>query len=139
MDYNLYSIIGLVCKCGNKKETDLQNAEKFLNERFQNKDSEIFVAENEESKIIGFVQLYPIFSSTRMQKLWLLNDLYVDEHYRGKGVSILLIDESKKLCKQTEACGLILETAKTNQIGNQLYTKTGFTLDSEHNYYSWDN
>lgn len=122
-----------------KKETDLHNAEKFLNERFQNEDSEIFVAENEESKIIGFVQLYPIFSSTRMQKLWLLNDLYVDEHYRGKGVSILLIDESKKLCKQTEACGLILETAKTNQIGNQLYTKTGFTLDSEHNYYSWDN
>lgn len=122
-----------------KKETDLHNAEKFLNERFQNKDSEIFVAENEESKIIGFVQLYPIFSSTRMQKLWLLNDLYVDEHYRGKGVSILLIDESKKLCKQTEACGLILETAKTNQIGNQLYTKTGFTLDSEHNYYSWGN
>lgn len=122
-----------------EKETDLQAAEKFLNERIQNGDSEIFVTENEERRIIGFVQLYPIFSSTRMQKLWLLNDLFVDENYRGKGISLSLINESKKLCKQTDACGLILETAKTNEIGNNLYPKTGFTLNSEHNYYSWGN
>ncbi len=121
-----------------ENKTDVETAEKFLNERLQNGDSEIFVAENEESKIVGFIQLYQIFSSTRMQKLWLLNDLFVDENYRGKGVSVLLINESKKLCKQTEACGLILETAKTNEIGNHLYHKTGFTLDIEHNYYSWD-
>jgi len=84
-----------------ENKTDVETAEKFLNERLQNGDSEIFVAENEESKIVGFIQLYPIFSSTRMQKLWLLNDLFVDENYRGKGVSVLLINQSKKLCKQT--------------------------------------
>ncbi|MDC6456642.1 GNAT family N-acetyltransferase [Flavobacteriaceae bacterium] len=121
-----------------ENKTDVETAEKFLNQRLQNGESEIFVAENEESKIVGFIQLYPIFSSTRMQKLWLLNDLFVDENYRGKGVSVLLINQSKKLCKQTEACGLILETAKTNEIGNHLYHKAGFTLDIEHNYYSWD-
>ncbi|MDB9888724.1 GNAT family N-acetyltransferase [Flavobacteriaceae bacterium] len=121
-----------------ENKTDVETAEKFLNQRLQNGESEIFVTENEESKIVGFIQLYPIFSSTRMQKLWLLNDLFVDENYRGKGVSVLLINQSKKLCKQTEACGLILETAKTNEIGNHLYHKTGFTLDIEHNYYSWD-
>jgi len=121
-----------------ENKTDVETAEKFLTQRLQNGESEIFVAENEESKIVGFIQLHPIFSSTRMQKLWLLNDLFVDENYRGKGVSVLLINQSKKLCKQTEACGLILETAKTNEIGNHLYHKTGFTLDIEHNYYSWD-
>ena len=121
-----------------ENKTDVETAEKFLNERLQNGDSEIFVAENEESKIVGFIQLYPIFSSTRMQKLWLLNDLFVDENYRGKGVSVLLINESKKLCKQTEACGLILETAKTNEIGNHFSHKTGFHLAIAHNYYSWD-
>lgn len=36
------------------------------------------------------------------------------------------------------ACGLILETAKTNIVGNELYPKVGFSLDKEHNYYSWD-
>lgn len=122
-----------------EKQSDLQSAEHFLHERLQNKDSEIFVAENTENELVGFVQLYPIFSSTRMQKLWLLNDLFVDNRYRGKGISVELINESKKLCQETNACGLVLETAKTNDIGNGLYPRTGFSLDKEHNYYSWDN
>jgi len=29
-----------------------------------------------------------------------------------------LINEAKNLCKETNACGLILETAKSNEIGN---------------------
>ena len=89
--------------------------------------------------MVGFVQLYPIFSSTRMQRLWLLNDLYVEKIYKGKGISKQLIEISKSLCKQTNACGLILETAKTNIVGNELYPKVGFSLDKEHNYYFWDN
>lgn len=122
-----------------EKETDIQSAEKFLIERIQNKESEIFLTENREGEIVGFVQLYPIFSSTRMQRLWLLNDLFVDEEHRGLGISKQLIEISKELCKQTNACGLILETAKTNEVGNNLYPQTGFTLDNEHNYYSWNN
>ncbi len=122
-----------------EKESDLQGSEKFLFERTQNNDSEIFVAENNENDFVGFVQLYPIFSSTMMKRLWLLNDLFVDENYRSQGISVLLINEAKNLCKETNACGLILETAKSNEIGNKLYPKTGFSLDLEHNYYSWDN
>lgn len=121
------------------KKSDLQSSEKFLRERIKNNESEIFVAENNNEELVGFVQLYPIFSSTKMQKLWLLNDLFVEENQRGKGVSILLIEESKKLCVETNACGLILETAKSNEIGNKLYPKTGFSLDKEHNFYSWNN
>jgi GNAT superfamily N-acetyltransferase len=121
------------------KESDLQGSEKFLNERLEKNESEIFVAENEQDKLIGFVQLYPIFSSTSMKRLWLLNDLFVADNYRGKGISVLLIEAAKKLCTETKACGLMLETAKSNEIGNKLYPKMGFSLDIEHNYYSWDN
>ncbi len=120
-----------------EKKTDLKSAEKFLLERIQNNESQIFVVEN-NSNLAGFVQLYPIFSSTRMKRLWLLNDLFVDKKYRGQGVSVLLINRAKQLCEQTNACGLILETAKSNIVGNQLYPKTGFVLDTEHNFYSWD-
>jgi len=122
-----------------EQKSNIIGSNKFLLERFENKQSKIFVAENELYEIIGFIQLYPIFSSTRMNKLWLLNDLFFSEKFRGKGVSVLLIEEAKKLCKKTNACGLILETAKTNEIGNSLYPKTGFLLDLEHNYYSWEN
>ena len=73
-----------------------------------------------------------------MKRLWLLNDLFIEEKYRGRGLSKQLINASKKLCEQTDACGLLLETAKTNVIGISLYENTGFLLDKEHNYYSWD-
>ena len=122
-----------------ENESDKQKANEFISERLKLNDSEIFVAENDNKKIIGFVQLYPIFSSTRMQRLWLLNDLFVNEENRGKGVSKQLIQTGKELCKQTNACGLILETAKNNIIGNSLYPNIGFSLDEEHNYYFWNN
>jgi len=122
-----------------KKKSDLASSKKFLLERIQNKESEIFVAENNKNTLVGFVQLYPIFSSTKMKKLWLLNDVFVSENSRGQGISVLLINEAKKLCKETNACGLVLETAKSNDIGNKLYPKTEFSLDIDHNYYFWDN
>ncbi|TAE71478.1 MAG: GNAT family N-acetyltransferase [Bacteroidetes bacterium] len=122
-----------------EKKSDLKQAEIFLSERIQKKESEIFVVETDDNNLVGFVQLYPIFSSTKMKKLWLLNDLFVDKQHRGKGISKQLIEISKELCKQTNACGLVLETAKSNEVGNKLYPQTGFVLDSEHNYYSWEN
>lgn len=120
------------------KESDIPAAENFLKDRIQNKDSEIFVAEN-ENKLVGFVQLYPIFSSTRMKRYWLLNDLYVNKHYRGKGFSKELIEEAKELCRSTNACGVLLETGKNNEIGNQLYPSCGFELYDSVNFYEWTN
>jgi ribosomal protein S18 acetylase RimI-like enzyme len=122
-----------------KKESDLEAAKKFLSERITQSDSEIFVAAADGNKLVGFVQLYPLFSSTRMKKLWLLNDLYVLPSHRGQGISKLLIEEAKDLCRRTDACGMMLETAKSNEVGNSLYPAAGFELDGEHNYYEWDN
>ncbi len=121
-----------------EKESDIKKAEGFISERLTMNDSQIFVAETDDKYLVGFVQLYPVFSSTRMKRLWLLNDLFVDKAHRGKGISKQLIESSKELCRQTNACGLILETAKANVVGNGLYPKVGFSLDKEHNYYSWD-
>jgi len=90
------------------KESDIPAAESFLKDRIENKDSEIFVAES-EGDLVGFVQLYPLFSSTRMKRYWLLNDLFVNENYRGKGFSKELIEEAKELAKCTNAAGILLE------------------------------
>lgn len=120
-----------------KKVSDIDSAIEFLSARIENNESVIYVAE-EDGKLLGFTQLYPLFSSTNMKRLWLLNDLFVDEHHRGKGISVMLIDKAKELCEQTNAHGLMLETDKTNAIGNALYPRAGFTLDAEHNYYYWN-
>ena len=121
-----------------EKEPDLKAAGIFLSERIKRSESVIFVADSDGGELIGFVQLYQVFSSTRMKRLWLLNDLFVEEKFRGKGISAGLIEQPKKLCRETGACGLILETAKSNHIGNALSPKTGFQLDEGHNFYHWD-
>ena len=121
-----------------KKDTDIEGARKFLLERIKNNESEILVAESDRDEMVGFVQLYPVFSSTRMKRLWLLNDLFVKPEFRSKGISVALINECKEICRQSGSCGMILETAKDNAIGNSLYLKTGFLPDSDHNYYEWE-
>lgn len=118
------------------KTSDVPAAEQFLTERIENGDSKIFVAENEE-RLVGFVQLYPLFSSTRMKRYWLLNDLFINESYRGKGFSKELIERAKEMAKSTDACGILLETGKSNDIGNKLYPSCGFELYDEVNFYEW--
>lgn len=120
------------------KQGDTSGAKKFLLERIGNKESVIYVAGNDSGQLVGFVQLYPLFSSTNMGRLWLLNDLYVAPEYRGLKISKLLIDRSKQLARETNAIGISLETAKTNDIGNNLYPATGFEVDEEHVYYFWE-
>ncbi len=122
-----------------RNNSDKYGAKKFLAERLKNKDSEIFVCETNENNLVGFVHLYPLFSSTRMKKLWLLNDLYVNPEYRGKGISVKFIERAKKLVADSSACAMFLETEKSNLIGNNLYLKTGFKLNEGSNFYEWNN
>ena len=121
-----------------RKASAVQSAKTFLEERISNKDSEIFVAQNTTNKLVGFVQLYPLFSSTRMKKFWLLNDLFVHPEFRGNGISIGLIQKAKDLVLESKACGMYLETEKSNLIGNALYPKTGFELNTSVNFYEWN-
>jgi GNAT superfamily N-acetyltransferase len=117
---------------------DMQRARDFIAQRINRNDAEIFIAEMEHGHLAGFVQLYPLFSSVRTKRLWLLNDLYVTPAFRGRRLSVALIDRAKQLTRDTGAAGLMLETARSNTIGNALYPATGFALDNDHNYYSWD-
>lgn len=118
------------------KESNIDISKEFLDSRIINKDSKIYVCEA-GNNIIGFVQLYPLFSSTRVSKYWLLNDLFVDVKERGNGYSKLLIERAKKLVIESNACGMMLETDKSNNIGNKLYPITGFKMNELSNFYEW--
>ncbi|MEM9982227.1 MAG: GNAT family N-acetyltransferase [Bacteroidota bacterium] len=119
-----------------RQKSDLIAAEAFLQERMTKAESVIFVAEV-DNQLVGFTQLYPLFSSVRMKRLWLLNDLFVQPASRGKGISKQLINRAKQLAVETQAAGLTLETEQTNDIGNQLYPAVGFTRNADHNFYDW--
>jgi GNAT superfamily N-acetyltransferase len=119
------------------QQPDADRSEAFLKERLERDESVIYLAEIEGTPV-GFAQCYPIFTSTRCGKMWLLNDLYVDEAHRGKGLSKQLIAKCQELCKSTGAAAILIETAKDNAIANKAYPATGFQL-LDHNFYEWEN
>lgn len=119
-----------------RQPSDLKAATSFIKERITQNESVTFLAVV-DGKAVGFAQLYPLFHYTKLQKQWLLSDLFVDPKFRGQGLSVSLIDRCKEFCTETMACGLLLETEKTNDIGNNLYPRCGFEVDTHHNYYNW--
>jgi len=121
-----------------QQQSDQLGAVTFLKERIENNESVIFLAVDEHDNAAGFVQLYPLFSSTRMQRLWLLNDLYVESDYRRMGIAKLLLERAKAHCVETGARGFFLETGMDNVEGNKLYPAVGMTLNDDNNFYWWD-
>ena len=117
-----------------RQQSDRNAARSFLLARFDNQESEIIVAE-ESGKLLGFTQLYPQFSSTRMKKFWVLNDLFVLEVYRRMGIAKALVKAATQFAKENKAPGLLLETEKTNAAGNKLYPACGFTEYADSNFY----
>lgn len=120
-----------------QQKSDINGANLFLYQRFINNESKIFVAEK-ESFLLGFVQLYPIFSSTRMKRLWLLNDLFVQNNHRNQGIAKLLMEKAQQFSTETQSVGFILETAKDNLPANTLYNSIGLELDQSHNYFTFN-
>ena len=117
------------------EETDLQAATTFLISRFKNKDSVILVA-HESSKMTGFIQFYPSFSSVGMQKIWILNDLFVDTDFRRQNVARNLMEAAKKYAKETGALRIDLATQISNIFAQNLYESLGYTKNESFVHYS---
>ncbi len=118
-----------------KSSSDLESAKKFLQDRFKKEDSIIFVVSNKEV-LVGFAQLYPSFSSVSMKLIWILNDLFVDESYRKKGIAKLLISAAENFAKGTGAVRIILSTQVSNTIAQSLYESLGYIRNKDFYYYS---
>jgi GNAT superfamily N-acetyltransferase len=119
-----------------KQSSDAENTKKFLLERMQLRDTVIFMAYS-NSKPVGFTQLFPSFSSDTLERMWILNDLYIAPEMRGKRVGAQLIQRAKQFCLQFGARGLALATEHTNVSGQKLYEREGFELDQTYRHYFW--
>ena len=114
-----------------KASRDDADISAFLHERLQRGDSQLFIARNQQGAALGFVQLYPFQSSLALEPAWLLSDLYVDESARRCGVGEALMNVARAHAEATGACGLQLETAKTNLAGQRLYERLGYARDEQ--------
>ncbi|MFK7921305.1 MAG: GNAT family N-acetyltransferase [Bacteroidia bacterium] len=118
-----------------QQDSDLPSAEIYLKTRFQNHESQIFWAQDEAGRGLGFVQLYPSFSSVSMQRLWILNDLFVSQSARKKGVGEALMERAKLMAIDTGAKGLQLETGQDNHNAQALYEKLGYVKSEDYFVY----
>lgn len=115
--------------------TDIARATQFLRERFQHHDSVVLLALDGEGEGVGFVQLYPMFSSVRTARMYLLNDLFVAPNARRRGVAATLMREAMDFARAIGASGMTLATAHTNAPAQQLYESMGWKRDEEFREY----
>lgn len=111
-----------------QQEPDAASAMSFIRERLTREDSVIFLAFGADVPV-GFVQLYPSFSSVAMRRLYILNDLYVSPEARKQGVATALINRSEAFAAEAGAVRLALATAFTNTAAQRLYEKLGWKKD----------
>lgn len=114
--------------------SDPVRARDFLSDRLANAESVVLLAERGASAV-GFTQLYPIFSSVRTARTWLLNDLFVTDGARRGGVARALLDAAVAFAREHGAAGLMLETTRDNAPARALYRAAGWNED-ETQWYS---
>ena len=115
--------------------SDHAAARAFLNERTERNESVIFIAYSSAREPVGFTQLYPSFSSVSLQRLWILNDLFVRSDVRRGGVGRALLERARQHAVETGTKGLVLSTAVTNKPAQTLYESAGWRRDDEFIHY----
>lgn len=115
------------------EESNPDRCRNFLKARVTHGDTVVFFAADEEPSYdpaLGFTILYPSYHSVLMAPMWVLNDIYVAETARRRGVAKALIERARDLVMETNAQRLSLETGVTNTPSHKLYGAMGFHRDT---------
>ncbi|MDM5340894.1 GNAT family N-acetyltransferase [Fictibacillus enclensis] len=83
-----------------------------------------FVAE-QDGVLKGFATLYFTYSTTRADKITVMNDLYVAEDSRGTNVATGLFQACKKYTGENGYAAMLWETAQDNHRAQRFYEKMG--------------
>ena len=120
-----------------RRPSDVDAARRFLAERLERDESVVFAATpGDTDEIVGFTQLYPSFSSVRLRRVWVLNDLYVAPEARQLGVARALMEAARSFAQSTGAASLELATERTNTTAQALYDDLGYVRDDAYWHYA---
>lgn len=122
--------------------SDPAGARNFLKARFDHGDSVVFLAETggpggqpgaagDPRQALGFAQLYPLYSSVAMARVFILNDLFVAEAGRRRGVASALLAAIEAHGREFGAVRLSLNVTRDNTPGQALYAARGWQRDEQ--------
>ncbi|MBS0515867.1 MAG: GNAT family N-acetyltransferase [Proteobacteria bacterium] len=109
---------------------DLDRARVFLRERFAHHESVILLALDGDGAALGFTQLYPVFSSVRCARSYLLNDLFVVPTARKHGIGARLLTAAADFARANGAASMSLSTATDNVAAQHLYEALGWKRET---------
>lgn len=118
--------------------SNLAQSRAFISERIARDESVIFFAQDLDGEPLGFVQLFPTFSSIDAHRTWLLGDLFTAPAARGRGVGTLLMNTARSFAVLSGAKGMTLETATDNATAQRLYESLGYVRDTGYFTYCLD-
>lgn len=110
------------------KAPDLSAARGFLQARFNDGESIVFIAHEGQSPI-GFAQVFPSFSSVALARIFILNDIFVHESGRRKGIASRLLAVVESYAWSHGAVRVTLNVDKDNRQGQTLYEAQGWSRD----------
>ena len=116
------------------KASDLTAARAFLQARFDHGESVVFIA-FEGPLSLGFSQLYPSFSSVSLARVFVLNDLFVHELGRRKGIASSLLAAVENYAWAHGAARVTLNVAKDNPSAQALYEARAWKQDAQFNMF----
>ncbi|WP_226470317.1 GNAT family N-acetyltransferase [Luteimonas panaciterrae] len=108
-----------------EQRSEPELARDFLQARLQRGESVIFLGHIDNTPA-GFTQLYPMFSSVRATRIWILNDLFVAPEARRHGVAQGLLQAAADFARADGAARLELETTPDNLTAQALYRAQGW-------------
>lgn len=88
----------------------------------------IVAVENEE--VLGFALFYTSYSTWKGRSLY-LEDFYVSEMHRRKGIGQMLFDEVLRLAKERKVARMDWQVLEWNQLAIDFYKKNKAILDPE--------
>jgi GNAT superfamily N-acetyltransferase len=102
-------------------EPDVERNRRFFSRFIDPSDDGLLLGAWVDGSVVGFATLYWFFSSTKAAESVLMNDLFVRDDIRGKGIGRALIQRALGEARRRGAAHLEWFTAPDNATAQRLY------------------
>jgi GNAT superfamily N-acetyltransferase len=109
----------------------------FLTQRLRQGDG-IFLMAFSGERAVGFLTLYPLFSSWHARRIWFLSDLYVRDDFRNSGIGKQLVEQAKRYARDCDSRSIMVEIPHREPHLVKFYENLQFMRDRDftlHRYY----